>query len=179
VSRSISKKLRFDVFKRDRFVCQYCGTHPPEAVLEVDHIIAVASGGTDDPTNLITACLGCNRGKGASSLSEVPVSLAERSEETAEREAQIAGYEAVMRERRARIDRDAQRVLDEIMEFFPTMSGIPTPNFISIKRFVESIGLDSTLESVNIAVNQGPDYYEAWFRYFCGVCWRKVREAGQ
>lgn len=25
--KSISKKLRFDVFKRDGFKCQYCGAH--------------------------------------------------------------------------------------------------------------------------------------------------------
>ncbi len=29
----ISKRLRFEVFKRDGFVCQYCGNHPPAVVL--------------------------------------------------------------------------------------------------------------------------------------------------
>lgn len=44
--KAISKKTRFDVFKRDGFTCQYCGAHPPEVVLHIDHIIAVAEGGT-------------------------------------------------------------------------------------------------------------------------------------
>ena len=35
----LSAKLRFEVFKRDSFVCQYCGSHPPQVVLHVDHII--------------------------------------------------------------------------------------------------------------------------------------------
>ena len=34
----MSKKMRFDVFKRDGFQCQYCGSTPPSVVLEVDHI---------------------------------------------------------------------------------------------------------------------------------------------
>ena len=30
MSRSLSKKARFEIFKRDGFVCQYCGAHPPK-----------------------------------------------------------------------------------------------------------------------------------------------------
>jgi hypothetical protein len=59
-----SKKLRFDVFKRDRFTCQYCGAQPPGVVLEVDHIHPVVEGGKTSIDNLITACEPCNRGKG-------------------------------------------------------------------------------------------------------------------
>lgn len=60
----ISAKLRFEVFKRDKFVCQYCGACGPDVELEIDHIIPVSRGGTDDITNLKTACFKCNRGKG-------------------------------------------------------------------------------------------------------------------
>ena len=35
---SISKKIRFEVFKRDGFTCQYCGKSPPGVTLEADHI---------------------------------------------------------------------------------------------------------------------------------------------
>lgn len=38
-------KLRFDVFKRDKFQCVYCGRMPPDVTLEVDHIIPKACGG--------------------------------------------------------------------------------------------------------------------------------------
>lgn len=62
---SVSKKTRFEVFERDSFTCQYCGRFAPDVVLEVDHILARAKGGTDDPENLITACFDCNRGKRA------------------------------------------------------------------------------------------------------------------
>ncbi|MCM2280097.1 MAG: HNH endonuclease [Oligoflexia bacterium] len=59
----ISKSLRFEVFKRDSFKCVYCGTEAPGVVLHVDHIIPVAKGGTNEITNLVTACQPCNSGK--------------------------------------------------------------------------------------------------------------------
>ena len=52
MSRSLSKRTRFEVLKRDSFACQYCGAAAPDAYLHVDHIIPVSKGGTDDPTNL-------------------------------------------------------------------------------------------------------------------------------
>jgi 5-methylcytosine-specific restriction endonuclease McrA len=39
--KPLSKKLRFEVFKRDGFSCQYCGAHPPDVLLEIDHVIPV------------------------------------------------------------------------------------------------------------------------------------------
>lgn len=63
----MSAKLRWQVFSRDNFVCKYCGRRPPDVALEVDHRISVVDGGTDDIENLITACVDCNRGKGAES----------------------------------------------------------------------------------------------------------------
>ena len=59
--KTIPNYIRFQVFKRDRFTCQYCGRSGVE--LEVDHIQPLASGGTNDLDNLITACKDCNRGK--------------------------------------------------------------------------------------------------------------------
>jgi 5-methylcytosine-specific restriction endonuclease McrA len=59
-------KLRFEILKRDNFTCRYCGRKPPEVVLEIDHIIPVVEGGTNDWGNLITSCFDCNRGKGKS-----------------------------------------------------------------------------------------------------------------
>ena len=66
--KAISKGLRFDIFKRDGFTCQYCGSHPPDAVLEIDHIMPVSKGGDNDAMNLVSACGGCNRGKSAKLL---------------------------------------------------------------------------------------------------------------
>ena len=46
--KSLSNKIRFEVFKRDNFTCQYCGRKAPEIVLNVDHIEPVSKGGTND-----------------------------------------------------------------------------------------------------------------------------------
>lgn len=67
---TISKRIRFEVLKRDRFTCRYCGASAPDVGMHVDHVRAVADGGTDDMDNLVTACGDCNLGK-----SSVPLSL--------------------------------------------------------------------------------------------------------
>lgn len=70
---AISKRIRFEVFKRDGFVCQYCGNKPPDVVLEADHIDPHSRGGGDDMVNLITSCFDCNRGKSDRTLTAVEV----------------------------------------------------------------------------------------------------------
>lgn len=60
---AVSKRLRFEVLRRDNHACRYCGAGAPEVKLTVDHVIPTALGGGDDPENLVTACAGCNSGK--------------------------------------------------------------------------------------------------------------------
>lgn len=71
--KSLSNKIRFEVFKRDNFTCQYCGNKAPDIVLNVDHIEPVAKGGTNDIMNLITSCFECNSGKRDRKLSDTAV----------------------------------------------------------------------------------------------------------
>ncbi len=62
----ISAKLRYEILKRDGEQCVKCGASPknnPVVTLEVDHIIPVAKGGSNDPKNLQTLCWSCNQGK--------------------------------------------------------------------------------------------------------------------
>ncbi len=61
---SISKSVRFRVFRRDVFTCQYCGAQAPDVPLEVDHKLALANGGRHCYENFVTACRDCNQGKG-------------------------------------------------------------------------------------------------------------------
>lgn len=68
MAQVVTDKLRFEVFKRDQFTCQYCNGRGGE--LEVDHIIPVSKGGTNNIDNLVTACKACNRGKGRQRLEE-------------------------------------------------------------------------------------------------------------
>lgn len=52
---------RQNVFKRDNFECQYCGT---KRDLTLDHIIPTSRGGQHTWLNLVTACKSCNARKG-------------------------------------------------------------------------------------------------------------------
>lgn len=64
----LAPRLRFHVLRRDNWTCRYCGKRAPNVVLEVDHLVPVSRGGTDEPWNLLTACFDCNRGKRDDSL---------------------------------------------------------------------------------------------------------------
>lgn len=59
----LSPSVRFQILRRDNYTCRYCGARPPEARLEVDHMVPVALGGKNDEINLVTACRECNIGK--------------------------------------------------------------------------------------------------------------------
>lgn len=61
--QAISRQIRFRIFDRDNFTCQYCGQKAPNVVLHVDHITPVSKGGSNDEANLTTACSACNSGK--------------------------------------------------------------------------------------------------------------------
>jgi transposase len=63
--KELSPRARYLILQRDNFRCCACGRSPKEhgVVLHVDHVIAVANGGGNDPANLQTLCADCNQGK--------------------------------------------------------------------------------------------------------------------
>jgi len=52
---------RFNVFLRDRFSCQYCGSKED---LTFDHLVPRSRGGQTRWDNVVTACAPCNLAKG-------------------------------------------------------------------------------------------------------------------
>lgn len=174
--KAISTRRRFEVFKRDRFTCQYCGAHPPAVILHCDHIIPVAEGGTNDETNLTTACENCNLGKSDVPLSVVPKSLAERAEEMAEREAQLRGYAAIARAQKARREDDAWEVANVFCTQF-ACDGIRKDWFQSILSFIDRLDVVQVVDAMERATAAKPWSKGQCFRYFCGICWNRVREA--
>jgi len=58
------KRLRFNIFRRDRFRCQYCGRSVADgALLTLEHVHPKSKGGELSKDNLLTACHDCNGGK--------------------------------------------------------------------------------------------------------------------
>lgn len=60
---AVSRRLRFEILRRDGHTCRYCGGRAPDVALTVDHVIPTTLGGSDDPSNLVAACADCNAGK--------------------------------------------------------------------------------------------------------------------
>lgn len=176
---SISKKLRFDVFKRDGFACQYCGAKPSETVLlEIDHIRPIADGGTNEIDNLVIACYDCNRGKGAAALTSIPQSLEEKAAFTQEREAQLRAYYEILEAAKERKDGELWAVADIFMQRFVDDS-ILRSRLASIRSFLGRLDFYEVVEAMEIAVDRHSSK-DAVFRYFCGICWTRIRnKAGQ
>jgi 5-methylcytosine-specific restriction endonuclease McrA len=63
---------RFNLFLRDEFRCQYCGT---KGDLTFDHVVPRASGGVTSWENVVAACSPCNLRKGSRSLRQCGMSL--------------------------------------------------------------------------------------------------------
>ncbi|GAA4217049.1 5-methylcytosine-specific restriction endonuclease McrA [Sagittula marina] len=63
---------RFNLFLRDEFLCQYCGT---KTELTFDHVIPRARGGITSWENVVAACAPCNLRKGSRSLRQSGLSL--------------------------------------------------------------------------------------------------------
>jgi len=61
--KGIFPKLRYEIMQRDGNKCVLCGKTALEDRLEVDHIIPVVAGGTNEVKNLRILCSECNKGK--------------------------------------------------------------------------------------------------------------------
>lgn len=57
------RRIRDAILLRDKYTCQSCGHIGTD--LEVDHIVNVAQGGTDDQCNLQALCIPCHKAKTA------------------------------------------------------------------------------------------------------------------
>jgi 5-methylcytosine-specific restriction endonuclease McrA len=62
------KKISLEVFERDKFTCAYCGKTGGK--IEVDHIVPISKGGSNHLSNLVTACVKCNRQKKDKTIDE-------------------------------------------------------------------------------------------------------------
>jgi len=124
--KNLGVKLRFEVFKRDKFTCQYCGETAPTVVLQCDHIHPVADGGTNDILNLVTCCVDCNAGKGARLLSD-DTEMAKQVAQMAELEERRQQLEMMMQWREELRTLDDE-ILDTVCRVFSVGGFKPSPS---------------------------------------------------
>ncbi len=117
---SVSLKIRFKVFQRDNFTCQYCGRKTPEVILEIEHVIPISKGGTDEEDNLTTSCFECNRGKGRNLLDTI-LKDKDVHDETillAEKEFQLAEYNYIKNKIRDRENKEIGELKNHFVNQF-------------------------------------------------------------
>ena len=79
---------RFNLFLRDGFCCQYCGS---KGDLTFDHVVPRSLGGVTSWDNVVAACSPCNLKKGARSLRHSGLHLAHMPRQPSPAEMQAMG----------------------------------------------------------------------------------------
>jgi hypothetical protein len=181
----ISKRLRYEVMRRDGHRCRYCGATAEDAKLTIDHVVPVALGGSDEPENLVCACADCNSGKTSSSPDAPLVANvaddALRWAKAMERAAELADAD------RAKGDPVVEAFEAKWNEFYVCdHSGNPTepreriPREAgweqTVRRFHASgLTISDFQELIDVAMGSKATVAKTW-RYFCGCAWSRLRE---
>lgn len=175
---AVTKRVRYEVLRRDNHTCRYCGGTAPDVVLTVDHVTPVALGGSDDPKNLVTACKDCNAGKASTSPDGPLVEDVKRSD------FQWAG--AIIRVAAARASEiEAQTVyvdrFDTAWRKWRDYRGDDIerpPNWrTSLERFhAAGLPVEEVEKLVRVSCGNDRIARDEVFRYFAGCCWRSVTE---
>jgi hypothetical protein len=177
---AVSKRLRYEVFRRDNHACRYCGATAPDVKLTIDHVVPKALGGSDtDPANLVTACGPCNAGKtstnpGAPLVDDVAQDALRWSRAIARAAQEMLTDDGTVSEAHQQFASTWDNWSyngDEDPKLFPKDPGW--------KQTVDALlaaGLPMALlkECIQITMSRRSIVAENRFRYMCGVAWNKV-----
>jgi len=180
----MSKKLRFTVFARDGYQCQYCGRTPPAVVLEPDHVVPVCDGGKDTEENLVTACFDCNRGKGRDpAVRPLRPAVKARTEQIKESEEQLAAYRELLRAQQARREGD----VEAICQHFTAVNAlcnrgdewvITERGKQSVRQWLRDWTVEDLKDALSISIPRFAPDHHALFAYTGGIL-RKWRTEGR
>lgn len=176
---AVTKRTRFEVLRRDEHTCQYCGSKAPDVALQIDHVMPVALGGDDKPSNLVTACRDCNSGK--SSIppgSPLVSSLSDRA----------AAYALGMIDKMTRFRADIESLDDYVAEFHEYWDRwklgdekVPLPSDYRMSLFQwKQMGVPVDVFDLAIPTAQAKfnrDQYmgvDGIWKYMAGVVWNMV-----
>lgn len=177
---AISKRLRFEILRRDGNTCRYCGASAPAVAIVVDHVTPIALGGSDDPANLVAACHDCNAGK--SSIPPDAELVADVAQDVLRWARAIGLAQTQVLEEREQVDKLVATFDEAWCEYTAGLGEIDRPPRWdeTVRTFLArglTIGL--ILDAANISmVNRRLPNKRVW-PYFCGVAWRRVDELEQ
>ena len=180
-----SKRMRFDVFKRDNFKCQYCGRTPPKVALEVDHITPKAAGGQDSINNYVTACFDCNRGKSSIKLDCVPTSLQSNIAQMREKRAQLKAYNEFLLSLQEETEDAIDQVGKAFVKHFSHYQLSDSFRNNTLRKFLTYLPCAKLQEAMTIACSHFSNMdNKGWaadkaLKYFCGICWNWIKEGGK
>lgn len=150
--KSISKRTRFEIFKRDSFTCRYCGKRPPDTILHIDHILPVSKGGNNDLLNLITSCQECNMGKSNILISE-NVALEKQEKQIKADKENTNRINMIARARRALKNRE-NKELDfakkDLSKLIGEKFSLSDSYIESLKKAIKKHSLKTVLEAIDI-----------------------------
>ena len=147
-------------------------------MLEVDHINPESKGGKDDINNLITACFDCNRGKSDITLDKIPNQMVENLEILKLKEKQLKEYNKYIKKSEDRMNNNIDEIEEIFEEGFPGFMFTERIREVTIKNLLKNfLPLEEVKEAMHIACSViiGEGREEECIKYFCGVCWQKVR----
>lgn len=177
---AVSKRLRYEILRRDSYTCRYCGRSAPDVPLRVDHVTPVALGGGDEPTNLATSCEDCNGGKSSASPDATlvagvsddalrwAVAMGQAAENLREQETPKLEYRDTFfsqwnrwhlgkdEEKKVPLPDDWKQAMDRFR-----VAGVPAWMWADI------------VETAMVNQKVKPD---RTFNYVCGIAWNKVTE---
>lgn len=167
---AVTKRIRYEVLKRDNHTCRYCGAAAPHVKLTVDHVTPVALGGTDDPSNLVAACRDCNAGKASTSPDSALV--ADVREDAMRHAALVREAYAVLVERLGA----KEDYIDEWAEAY-TFEPLPQNWRESIGRWFEmGVPIELLVDAAKKACGKTKTFRgDDRFKYMCGIVWSQVR----
>lgn len=171
--KSIPKKIRFEVLKRDSFTCQYCGASAPDVILEVDHIYPVAEGGTNDLMNLITSCRDCNRGKSKTLLSDTTV-VSKQKKQADDIQKRREQLEMMMEWRKSlleELDNEVDLIEDVLSENFDKAKLTDYGRKL-VKKAIKEFGFVCVMDAIDIAIDKYDDG-EAVLNKLGGICYNR------
>ncbi len=65
------KYSRYNIYKRDKNECQYCGRYCKKNIKTLDHVHPKSKGGRNTWENVVTSCKYCNGKKGSQTLDQL------------------------------------------------------------------------------------------------------------